>query len=323
MQRSCPFLYENKYLFANLKFLPDNADSNVSSPSVDSKPSPSTMIAAEPQISSDLSLENGMRKAYEDTELLKSIVVPLEEQIKALKDKLRETDYHLNESEKRQTKLVLGVEALVQWLEGKTYEEASMHLDARQKELLSFSELKEREADECDTNCSTEKTKLSQEYCSGDLGKSDNRIFISLLFTRIAFLQKELQSTKNEFLYQSNQYNNTRKAHAEMQSQVQNSNSEIIRLQKNHLSEIYQISSVLSEDQKCQVSMLKGTKVNESSKEKTTNSQVNDNEHSVMTVQKEDWLSLQSELNKVRALLGVGEGDNLIGGEKFRELQQR
>ena len=42
-----------------------------------------------------------------------------------------------------------------------------------------------------------------------------------------------------------------------------------------------------------------------------------------MTVQKEDWLSLQSELNKVRALLGVGEGDNLIGGEKFRELQQR
>ena len=128
---------------------------------------------------------------------------------------------------------------------------------------------------------------------------------------------------KNEFLYQSNQYNNTRKAHAEMQSQVQNSNSEIIRLQKNHLSEIYQLSSVLSEDQKCQVSMLKGTKVNESSKEKTTNSQVNDNEHSVLTVQKEDWLSLQSELNKVRALLGVGEGDNLIGGEKFRELQQR
>merc|ERR1712223_1564333 len=226
----------------------DNADSNVSSPSVDSKPSPSTMIAAEPQISSDLSLENGMRKA--------------------LKDKLRETDYHLNESEKRQTKLVLGVEALVQWLEGKTYEEASMHLDARQKELLSFSELKEREADECDTNCSTEKTKFSQEYCSGDLGKSDNRIFISLLFTRIAFLQKELQSTKNEFLYQSNQYNNTRKAHAEMQSQVQNSNSEIIRLQKNHLSEIYQLSSVLSEDQKCQVSTLKGAEVNELSKEK-------------------------------------------------------
>ena len=132
-----------------------------------------------------------------------------------------------------------------------------------------------------------------------------------------------MQSTKNEFLYQSNQYNNTRKAHAEMQNQVQNSNSEIIRLQKNHLSEINRLSSVLSEDQKCQVSMLKASEVNESSKEKTSTSQVNDNEHAVMTVQKEDWLSLQSELKKVRALLGVGDGDNLIGGEKFRELQQR
>ena len=42
-----------------------------------------------------------------------------------------------------------------------------------------------------------------------------------------------------------------------------------------------------------------------------------------MTVQKAEWLALQSELNNVRALLGVGQGDNLIGGEKFRELQQR
>ena len=132
-----------------------------------------------------------------------------------------------------------------------------------------------------------------------------------------------MQSTKNEFLYQSNQYNNTRKAHAEMQNQVQNSNSEIIRLQKNHLSEINRLSSVLSEDQKCQLSMLKASEVNESSKEKTTTSQIDDNEQAGMTVQKEDWLSLQSELKKVRALLGVGDGDNLIGGEKFRELQQR
>ena len=42
-----------------------------------------------------------------------------------------------------------------------------------------------------------------------------------------------------------------------------------------------------------------------------------------MTIRKVEWLGLQSELGKVRALLGVGHGDNLIGGEKFRELQQR
>ena len=94
-----------------------------------------------------------MKKAYEDTELLKAIVLPLEEQIHALKDKLRQTDYHLDEAEKRQTKIVLGVEALVQWLDGKSYEEAAMHLDNRQKELLSFSELKQRE--KVDTPTST------------------------------------------------------------------------------------------------------------------------------------------------------------------------
>ena len=281
------------------------------------------MIAADSQVSSDMSLDHGMRKAYEDTELLKSIVVPLEEQIKALKDKLRETDYHLNESEKRQTKLVLGVEALVQWLDGKSYEEASMHLDARQKELLSFSELKERVTDECDTNSKTEEINSSKETFSENIKKNDSRIFISLLFTRIAFLQKELQSTKNEFSYQSNLYNNARKANAELQNQVKNSNSEIMRLQTSHLSEINLLSSVLSEEQKCKVSILKTTEANENTKNKQSMHSNSENENPVMTVQKADWTNLQSELTKVRALLGVGDGDNLIGGEKFRELQQR
>ena len=305
-------------------FQSGNDDSHVSSPSIESKPSPtSTMIAADSQISSDMSLDHGMRKAYEDTELLRSIVVPLEEQIKALKDKLRETDYHLNESEKRQTKLVLGVEALVQWLDGKSYEEASMLLDARQKELLSFSELKERETDECDTNYKNGETNSSKESFSCEITKNDSRIFISLLFTRIAFLQKELQSTKNEFSYQSNLYNNARKLNAELQNQVKDSNSEIMRLQKNHLSEINRLSSVLSEDQKCRVSMLKTSNNNEQIEPRESKYLANNEENAVITVQKADWINLQSELAKVRALLGVGDSDNLIGGEKFRELQQR
>ena len=83
---------------------------------MDSKLSPTSQVAP-PSDLSDISLSTGMKKAYEDTELLKAIILPLEEQIHALKDKLRETDFLLNESEKRQTKSVLGVEALVTWLE--------------------------------------------------------------------------------------------------------------------------------------------------------------------------------------------------------------
>ena len=302
----------------------DNDNSHVSSPSIESKLSPtSTMIAADSQFSSDRSLENGMRKAYEDTELLRSIVVPLEEQIKALKDKLRETDYHLNESEKRQTKLVLGVEALVKWLDGKSYEEASMQLECRQKELLSFSELKQRETDECDTNYNTEESHSSKEYLPDCSEPSDSRIFISLLFTRIAFLQKELESTKNEFLYQSNLYNNARKSNKDLKTQVSDCNSEIIRLQKSHLSEISRLSSVLNDDQKCQVSLLRNSEADEQSCDKPKCSPESNEELALMTIRKVEWLGLQSELGKVRALLGVGHGDNLIGGEKFRELQQR
>ena len=123
---------------------------------MDSKLSPTSQVAP-PSDLSDISLSTGMKKAYEDTELLKAIILPLEEQIHALKDKLRETDFLLNESEKRQTKSVLGVEALVKWLEGKSYDDAAVHLDNRQKELLSFSELKKREVveDQIDSNYGT------------------------------------------------------------------------------------------------------------------------------------------------------------------------
>ena len=43
-----------------------------------------------------------MKRAQDDSELLRSIVLPLEEQIVALKGKLRETDSLLQEYEKRQ-----------------------------------------------------------------------------------------------------------------------------------------------------------------------------------------------------------------------------
>lgn len=57
-----------------------------------------------------------MRKAYEDTELLKSIVLPLEEQIEALKGKLRETDNLLRQHEEKQSQVISGGIDLVQYI---------------------------------------------------------------------------------------------------------------------------------------------------------------------------------------------------------------
>ncbi|KAF4529384.1 hypothetical protein B566_EDAN003475 [Ephemera danica] len=59
-----------------------------SSPARAASPTPSDVTPAE-------NLDDCMRKAQEDAEVLRSLVVPLEQEIKALKDKLRSTDEQL------------------------------------------------------------------------------------------------------------------------------------------------------------------------------------------------------------------------------------
>ncbi|KAL3244930.1 hypothetical protein MRX96_018511 [Rhipicephalus microplus] len=84
--------------------------------------------------SSDNSVENleeSMRKAQEDAEMLRSLVVPLEEEIKALKDKLRSTDEQLHVYEAAFTGLVhgLGSGTLSDAVRGGTPAEILSHLD--------------------------------------------------------------------------------------------------------------------------------------------------------------------------------------------------
>ena len=305
----------------------DHEDSQVSSSSMDSKLSPTSQVAP-PSDLSDISLSTGMKKAYEDTELLKAIILPLEEQIHALKDKLRETDFLLNESEKRQTKSVLGVEALVKWLEGKSYDDAAVHLDNRQKELLSFSELKKREVveDQIDSNYGTSEKMNFEEPNSSDPKDKENEIYTSLLYTRIALLQKELHSTKNDLSSHMALSDKARKINTELRNQVYNANSEVVRIQKTHLSEITRISSVLTEEQKYQVSASKDkeNEANENDVEKERTFQDSKKEKDddvILNVKKIDWDNMHTEINKVRALLGVGVEDNVVGGEKFRDLE--
>jgi hypothetical protein len=54
----------------------------------------------------------GMQRAFEDAEVLKSIIVPMEEQIGALKDKLRQTDSLLREMEVRTSESLYSAEVL-------------------------------------------------------------------------------------------------------------------------------------------------------------------------------------------------------------------
>ena len=81
---------------------------------------------------SNLELYNLFHQATEDAELLKAIVVPLEEQIVALKEKLRETDTMLREFEIRSSSVLLSSEALAPWLcNKKSLAEATEELEIR------------------------------------------------------------------------------------------------------------------------------------------------------------------------------------------------
>lgn len=66
----------------------------------------------------DKELEDGMARAREGAEALREIVEPLEEQVVALKGKLRETDSLLQEYERRRAVNLLETEAVSSWLAG-------------------------------------------------------------------------------------------------------------------------------------------------------------------------------------------------------------
>ena len=75
-------------------------------------------------------LDENMARAREGAEVLREIVMPLEEQIVALKGKLRETDSLLQEYEKRQSRSLLEMEAVSSWLAGRDKSEVEAALVA-------------------------------------------------------------------------------------------------------------------------------------------------------------------------------------------------
>ena len=75
-------------------------------------------VVVMPPSTPDKELEAGMMRAREGAEALREIVEPLEEQIVALKGKLRETDSLLQEYERRRSVSLLETEAVSSWLAG-------------------------------------------------------------------------------------------------------------------------------------------------------------------------------------------------------------
>lgn len=224
----------------------------------------------------------GMQKAYEDSELMKAIIVPLEEQIVALKDKLRETDTMLREFEKHQSDVLFSAEVLGKWLVGKK----------------SFSEAME------------ELEKKSQE---------SSVAFSALLNARLGLVIKELSELRLINDRNATDLDRTLKKSADLRSQAAEANGRLLRSQQKHAAELARVASVLSEEQKLALSA-SFQKQNSLDKGNNLEDKMLSDE---IVICKSEWEALQDELNKTKALMGIGLDVDVVGSDQFRQLQSQ
>ena len=161
-------------------------------------------------------LDDGMARAREGAEALREIVLPLEEQIVALKGKLRETDSLLQEYEKRQANSLLEMEAVAAWLAGG---------DKKQVE-----------------------DKLIEEVGDGYSG-GEGELFHAMLAARIGLLVQELETVRWERDEFSKELENERKKCVGYKDNVTRMQS-VVAVNREQLS---RVRSQLTDQQKEQL----------------------------------------------------------------------
>ncbi|XP_075745112.1 rab GTPase-binding effector protein 1 isoform X2 [Rhipicephalus microplus] len=183
--------------------------------------------------SSDNSVENleeSMRKlwmdAQEDAEMLRSLVVPLEEEIKALKDKLRSTDEQLHVYEAAFTGLVhgLGSGTLSDAVRGGTPAEILSHLDDKLTSLCKG---------------------LQAEKAS----RSDLEMYVAVLNTQKTVMQEDMDQLRKQFQEVCTLLEREKREHSCLKRTWQMANDRFLEAQQAHVRDLARLQAVLTADQ--------------------------------------------------------------------------
>lgn len=179
--------------------------------------------------SSDNSVENleeSMRKAQEDAEMLRSLVVPLEEEIKALKDKLRSTDEQLHVYEAAFTGLVhgLGSGTLSDAVRGSSPAEILSHLDDKLTSLCKG---------------------LQAEKAS----RSDLEMYVAVLNTQKTVMQEDMDQLRKQFQEVCNLLEREKREHGCLKRTWQMANDRFLEAQQAHVRDLARLQAVLTADQ--------------------------------------------------------------------------
>ncbi|XP_035213175.1 rab GTPase-binding effector protein 1-like isoform X2 [Stegodyphus dumicola] len=179
-------------------------------------------------------LEESMRKAQEDAEMLRSLVVPLEEEIKALKDKLRATDEQLRLYETAFADLVkgLGSDALSEMIKGKGPAEVVEHLDEKL-------------------------TSLSQGLQAEKASRSDLEMYVAVLNTQKAVMQEDMDKIKLELQEVCQLLEKEKKEHVQLKRTWQMANDQFLEAQRLQIMDMRRMQSVLTSEQQRQISEMK------------------------------------------------------------------
>jgi len=164
-------------------------------------------------------MEENMARARQGAEALKEIVMPLEEQIVALKGKLRETDGLLQEYERRQAVSLLEMEAVAQWLEGRDKAEVEEKLIAE----------------------------VGDGYSGGE-----GELYHAMLAARIGMLVQEVEAVKWERDLQAKELEQERKTMAGYKEQVERMQG-VVAVSREQVD---RIKSQLTDQQKEQLGSL-------------------------------------------------------------------
>jgi len=174
---------------------------NLANTSLSSSPTPAAAIDAGDD------LESSMKRAQEDAEVLRSLVLPLEEEIKVLKDKLRTTDEHLRVYESTQNKLVRGTQLLNQLTE-------NLSLDAILNDLIA---------------------KVADSSASGNLTEDNFALYLSLFTAQRTALFDEKERLRNQLQEACQSLDHERRQHRELRRTWQRANDQLIESQTHHM----------------------------------------------------------------------------------------
>ncbi|XP_064612517.1 rab GTPase-binding effector protein 1-like isoform X2 [Liolophura sinensis] len=243
--------------------------------------------------SEDESLEDSMRKAQEDAEVLRSVVMPLEEEINTLKSKLRAAEMQLGISEGTMVRTMPdGAPTL-----------PSSHTP-KSPSLPDLDSCKDPE----------ERVKELMHYLKAEkAARTDLEMYVAVLNTQKSVLQEDSEKLRAELHEVCRLLEQEKKEHSELKCTWQMANDQFLESQRLMMMDMRRMESVLSTEQQRQIAELQKRDLEREAQEK----KVKDLEEMREKQRKQKEEERQAEMKAKKAAEAedkMSKPSSLIGG---------